>query len=414
MTIRALVVDDSVIFRKLVRDSLGRIPNVQVIDFAKDGHSAVEKIDKLRPDFVTLDVEMPGLNGLEVLRELQRRKIQTRVVMISSLTKRGAVTTTQALQLGAFDFVLKPDCKTFEENQEELFAQLKSRVQTIATPPSSSPTRDGLSARVGNGSQVAKHTQTSSPNSVNGVSGSRVTPDSPMAERPQHSASIASRPNTRSPNTTRPMVLDAICIGISTGGPKALATLLPELPENFSVPILIVQHMPAIFTKSMAENLNQQCRLNICEASDGDRISRGSVYIAPGGKQMAVRGFPGAWTVEVTDDPPLRNCKPSVDYLFDSAAKQFGRRMLGIVMTGMGDDGLIGCQKIAASGGTVWSQSASTCTVYGMPKRVEEAGLSNEVIPLHQLADRIVSVSGSRSLPPLPKTNLETQIQTFS
>lgn len=353
MDLRALVVDDSIIFRKVVRDCLTTIPGVEVVGVARDGHSAVEAIRSQRPDVVTLDVEMPGLDGLEVLEALEREKIDTTVIMISSHTQRGATTTTRALEIGAFDFILKPNHGAIEDNIRELGASLRIQIEAIRR-------RSGLS---------------SSPSRIR-----RTTPTT----QAMPAASVPAKKQASMLN------LDAICIGISTGGPKALSEIIPALPAELSVPILVVQHMPPIFTATMAGGLDQQSKVNVVEATDGMRLCGGTVYIAPGGKQMRVGGYAGCWTAEITDDPAIKSCKPSVDFLFHSAAQQFGARVLGIIMTGMGDDGVDGCRSIARKGGTVWAQDQATSIVYGMPRQIVDHGLADEVRSLQDIGRGIV------------------------
>ena len=275
MKLRAIVVDDSIIFRKVVRDCLGQLGGVDVVDVAKDGVSALEKIAKHRPDIVTLDVEMPVLDGLEVLKALQRDKIGTKVIMVSSHTERGAATTTRALSIGAFDFILKPNLGSMEKNQRELKQQLEQRISLLRR----------RSERA-----AAKTT----------------------ASKPAITAAKKPAPTSMPKTIGR---LDAICIGISTGGPKALNTLVSSLPETIDTPILVVQHMPPLFTSTLARGLNDSSKLRVVEAENGMPLKGGMVYIAPGGKQMRVGGYSGAWTAEVTDDQPVKACKPSVDYL---------------------------------------------------------------------------------------------------
>lgn len=380
--LRALVVDDSLIFRKVVRDSLASIEGVEVIDVARDGESAIEKIRILRPDVVTLDVEMPGLDGLQVLEAIQRLKIDTNVIMVSSLTTRGAETTTRALSIGAFDFILKPNHECLQENTRGLRSELGRRIEVLRR-------RHGRTSQ--NRPQV--HSNDLSNRDI----------------RPAANQVVASPGRTAAPNLAadlRPVAADpllssermnlsAICIGISTGGPKALNEVIPRLPATIDVPILIVQHMPPLFTKTMAQGLDANSALTVVEATDGMRLRGGQVYIAPGGRHMRVGGYPGAWTTEITDADPIKSCRPSVDYLFASAADQFRSQVLGIVMTGMGDDGVDGCRAIAAKGGSVWAQDKDSCAVYGMPRQVIDAGLADQVIPLSQM-DRWIHRHGCR------------------
>ncbi len=355
MNLRAIVVDDSIVFRKVIRDAIAQIDGVDVIDVARDGASAIEKIKRHRPEVVTLDLEMPGLSGLEVLESLQREHIETNVIMVSSHTQRGAVATTKALEMGAFDYILKPDNDDAVDNQNELRQQLASRLDFLIRPAASSTARANDEA-------------------------SPQAPQAGTSESSNHCFSsdfISCDP------------VDAICIGISTGGPKALARVIPSLSSEINIPILIVQHMPPMFTETMARSLNERSSLAVVEATDGMPLRGGQVYIAPGGKQTRVGGYPGAWTIEVTNDDAIRSCKPSVDYLLNSAAHQFHQRLLAIVMTGMGDDGLAGCRTVAAHGGQVWAQDQVTSTVFGMPRQIIEAGLANEILPLDLISQGI-------------------------
>ncbi|MFK8110752.1 MAG: chemotaxis response regulator protein-glutamate methylesterase [Rubripirellula sp.] len=352
MKLRAIVVDDSLIFRKVVRDCLGQLRGVEVIDVAKDGMSALDKIIKQRPDIVTLDVEMPVLDGLEVLKALQREKVDSKVIMVSSHTERGAATTTRALSIGAFDFILKPNLGSMEENQRELKEQLGQRIDLLRRRTLRSIGKDASPAR-------------------------------PRVEAPVAKPVLAKRKPTRIGR------LDAICIGISTGGPKALSELISSLPAEINIPILIVQHMPPLFTATLARGLHESSQLKVVEAEDGMPLKGGVVYIAPGGRQMRVGGYAGAWTTEITDDEAVKACKPSVDYLFSSAAQQFRSKMLAIVMTGMGDDGLVGCRKVAERGGVIWSQDQASSTVFGMPRQIAQAGLADEVRSLREICEGI-------------------------
>ncbi len=349
MTIRAIVVDDSTIFRKVIRDSLSELRDVTVIDVARDGVAAIEKIKRHRPELVTLDIEMPGMDGLQVLEALQREKIDTHVIIVSSHTQRGATTTTRALQMGAFDFILKPDQRDSSSNSQILQKQLASKLEVLR----------------------------------------RRQPPAPGARSVATSQSVVRRTTPRVSHSAVTKNVDAICIGISTGGPKALGQLLPKLSEQTNVPILIVQHMPPLFTATMAASLNEQSSLRVVEACQGMMLEGGTAYVAPGGRQMRVAGFPGAWSIEITDDPALKSCKPSVDYLFASAARYFGDRLLSIVMTGMGDDGLDGCHEIAKQGGQIWAQDEATSTVYGMPRKVAEAGLAHQILSLTEIGTGI-------------------------
>lgn len=348
MTLSAIVVDDSIVFRKTIRDCLESIGDVRIVDVARDGMSAVEKIRKHKPDLVTLDVEMPGMDGLQVLEALKNDDLKTNILMVSSLTQRGAESTTKALSLGAFDFVLKPCHSDPAANIADLTRQLRTRVSAIARRNKPVATRSA-------------------------VSKTATTPVAPLTQKSQP---------TRKP--------DVVLIGISTGGPQALRTMIPALPANLPIPVVVVQHMPAMFTASMAADLNKLSALNVYEATNDAPLKAGSVYIAPGGRQLRMNGHRGALRAEVTDDPPYQNCKPSVDYLFHSARKIVGGNCLSLIMTGMGNDGLESCRELCRAGGTVWAQDETSSTVYGMPKQIVDNGLADSVFPLDQIASAIV------------------------
>ncbi len=375
MTLRTIVVDDSIIFRKVVRDALAGIDGVQVIDVAKDGHTAVEKICRLKPDLVTLDIEMPGLNGLQVLEELQRRGVQTRVIMVSSLTSRGAEVTTQALAKGAFDFILKPDGTGVLAGVETLRTELRLRIQAITTQERRGDTPSNLRSVV---REIRHVTETDIDH------GLELKPASNL--RPQSHPAISHRG-----------IPEVIFIGISTGGPNALATVLPQLPADFAIPIVIVQHMPPMFTATMAKHLDKQCALRVEEAMDATPIVKGCIYIAPGGKQLSVgpNGSGGLVTV-VDDSPAVKSCKPSVDHLMFSVPASVAARSLAIIMTGMGSDGREGCERLKHNGAAIWAQSADSCTVYGMPRQVIESGLADATFDLNELAGLLKRLTSGR------------------
>lgn len=353
---RVLIVDDSTLFRKVVRDALATCQGVEVVAVASDGKSALEKIEHYRPDLVTLDVEMPVLNGIEVLRELHARPHRPEVIMLSGLTDHGALNTTQALRLGAFDFVLKPHGQAnMEESAQQLRADLVPKVRAL---------QDRLAA--------ANQQKSEKPNEAD-------VPFTPP---------VGSKPFDISQVTV-------VGIGVSTGGPAALSTMLPKLPASLSVPLLIVQHMPPMFTKSLANDLNRACKISVCEAQDGQSVTSGTAYIAPGGKQMKVATENGAKVIRITDDPPERSCRPSVDYMFRSIAHEYGRQAMAVVMTGMGDDGTLGCRLLKRHGCMVVAQDEKSCVVFGMPRQVISAGLADKVVPLEQLHE-VVQCAGSK------------------
>lgn len=348
---QVLVVDDSMLFRKVVRDALSADPRIEVVGSAADGKAALEKIEQLHPDAITLDLEMPIIDGLEVLRQLRDRADAPAVIIVSAFTDAAAALTAQALRLGAFDFVLKPTGANIDENRQRLQADLLPKIHLLterndpAHGKAAKPTRRSWQPKAG-------------------------LPEVAPERRPERPPEI-------------------VAIGISTGGPSALHEMLPKLPKDLPVPVVIVQHMPPKFTRSLADDLDRRCQVRVVEAAEGDRLLPGTVYIAPGGKQMKLESLAHGFNVQITDDPPEKCCKPSVDYLFRSLAKQIGPKVMAVVMTGMGDDGYEGCKLLKQRGAHIVAQDAASCVVYGMPRQIVEHGLADMVRPLDKIAETI-------------------------
>lgn len=371
--LRILVVDDSTLYRKVIRDSLCTMPNVEVIGVAQNGKVALERVALHQPDLITLDVEMPELTGLQVLEQLRALRSNTGVIMLSSLTDRGAYATNQALALGAFDFVLKPNERSLEENIDKLRSRLQPCVAAFAASHRRTFSRGG-SESFAYPSALGQSTKANVCE----------TPGADCCNQPLFfSPSIPPNPKTKP---------EAVAIGISTGGPAALSSLIPSLPQHLSVPIFVVQHMPPVFTKSLAESLNQKSQLAVVEAENGMQVQPGTVYIAPGGHQMKVHRKGFHVEIEINDDPPQNSSRPSVDYTFRSVAETYNSRTLGVIMTGMGADGVHGCRDIKRAGGSIITQDESSCVVYGMPRSVAEAGLSDSVCSLSAIGPRIVEL----------------------
>ena len=380
MTLRTIVVDDSLLFRKVMRDALGEIDGIDVIDAARDGLVALDKITLHRPDLVTLDIEMPGLNGIEVLKALDKRGLKTRVIVVSSQTRRGAEVTTQALAMGAFDFILKPEGGDLNESLKMLRQGLEKRISLL----------------------MPKHKLTRQ-QSIRRKPG-LISNSSPTEQR-----SRAKRIDTNHLSTPKfPTTCKAVFIGISTGGPKALANVVPKIPSGFPAPIIVVQHMPPLFTATLANSLDKTSGLQVYEATNGMPMVAGGVYVAPGGKQLGVcTNTRGDLVAEVNNAPPVKSCKPSVDYMLASVPNEIAKKSLAIIMTGMGDDGRDGCEKLRAHGATVWAQSESTCTVYGMPRQVVESGLADSVFDLESLPSllsQLAKKSGLVTKPSIAKS----------
>lgn len=356
--LKVLVVDDTVVYRKIVSDVLAQLPNVQVVGTAHNGKAALLKVQTMKPDLLTLDIEMPEVNGLEVLAELRKSAPHIGAVMLSTLTSEGGFMTMKALELGAFDFIPKPQSGTMAENMEAV----KKALGPILTAFQRS--RRVLGARA-------------------------AAATTPRLSRTRHIIR-PSRPATTVTPRTRPSSI--IGIGISTGGPNALAQMLPQLPADINVPVVIVQHMPPMFTQSLARSLDQKCALEVHEAINGEPLQPNVVYIAPGGKQMKiVAGADGRQRViKITDDPPENSCKPSVDYLFRSIADHYVGRATGIIMTGMGSDGNAGLQLMKRNGAFIIAQDEATCVVYGMPKEPTQEGIVDVVAPLGSIASAVL------------------------
>jgi len=360
--LKVLVVDDSVIYRKVVTDLLSSMPGVEVVGSAPNGRLAVQKIDLLAPDLLLLDLEMPELDGLGVLRHLSGLPREIGAIMLSAFTAEGAQATVAALAAGAFDFATKPTGNNPAESREMLDRQLRPKLTAYAR-------RKGIRRILQPGPAEAR----------------------PAAPRPATPA--APRNVVYPPRHGR---VEAVVLGISTGGPKALTEMLPRLPADLPVPVLLVQHMPPVFTRSLADDLNGRCKLRVCEASEGQEVTAGRVYIAPGGKQMGVARTAGGTAIRITDDPPENSCRPAVDYLFRSAVGAWGGDLLGVIMTGMGNDGLVGCRLLKQRGATVLCQDEASCVVYGMPRGVAEEGLADVISPLAMISGEIDRLARGR------------------
>jgi two-component system, chemotaxis family, protein-glutamate methylesterase/glutaminase len=352
MKIRVLVVDDSATFGRVMKQVLETIPCVDVAGLCRDGHQALERMRTTPLDLVTLDVEMPDMNGLDVLQAMKREGIKTTAIMVSAASDRARDLTLRALSLGALDFIQKPERGGSEENA----AALREFLAPILT--------------------AAAHQKEVQFILRDGVSKVDSKP-------PETGLRVPLRPQV-----TKPAL---VLIGVSTGGPQALARIIPGLPANLRVPVLIVQHMPPLFTENLARKLDSCSGLHVKEAEDGEIALGGNVYIAPGGKHLKVTaGAQHEIFLRVTADPPENNCRPAVDVLFRSAAVAFPGRSVAVILTGMGRDGTLGLRELRAKGVFSIAQDEATCTVFGMPKEVIEAGLVDSVVPLTSIASEIV------------------------
>lgn len=354
--IRVLVVDDSVVIRKLVSRVIESDPQLEVIGTAAHGRIALAKIEQLKPDIITLDVEMPEMDGLETLTELRKTNSDLPVIMFSTLTERGSSIALEALSRGASDYVAKPsNVGGTTEALERLEHDLVPRIKALV--PKAAP----------------------------------AVPRRSVAE-------IATLTTSKYPGPSHK--IDAVVLGTSTGGPSALETVFSTFTRPLEVPVFIVQHIPPVFSKMLAERLDRRSTMVVVEAQHGMEAVPGTAYLAPGGQHMVVARKGTKLIIEINEDPPVNSCRPSVDVLFGSAAKVFGKRQLGVILTGMGNDGLAGCQALQELGAPILSQDQATSVVWGMPAAVTEAGLADEVLSIDDVAERMALwvTAGSTSI----------------
>lgn len=341
--VRVLVVDDSALMRKLIPQILATDKSIEVVGTAMDGNFGLKKIEDLKPQVVTLDLEMPGMSGLDMLKEIMRRYALP-VIVVSSHTTQGASVSLRALAMGAFDFVAKP--ADGSDSMPEIAAELISKIKAAAHSR-------GI---------VARTTQPS-------------VPYAPVIKSALNSYKAPNR---------------VVAIGISTGGPQALHYLLPQLPKDFPGTILIVQHMPEGFTETFARRLDEGCAITVKEAQSGDLLLAGRALVCPGNRHLKVKRLPLADVAVLTDEPKVNGHRPSVDVLFKSVAAEFGPRGVGILMTGMGEDGAAGMGLVKAAGGTTLAQDEGSCVVFGMPKAAIERNHVSRVVSLEAMASAII------------------------
>ena len=348
--IRVLVVDDAAVIRRLVSDLLSTDPDIEVVGVAANGKLALAKLDQLAPDLITLDIEMPEMDGLETLIHLRKLRPKLPVIMFSTLTERGACATLEALARGASDYVTKPaNVGSVTQAQTQIRDQLIPKIKALC------------------GRVVVPR------------------PGTPSQRLPV--AALVQPVSRRLALTSR---ADILAIGVSTGGPNALVAVLSQLPQDFPLPIVIVQHMPPVFTRLLAERLNASCHLEVREGEAGAVLRPGLVWIAPGDHHMLLRRALDAVQLVLTQDEPENSCRPAVDPLFRSAAQLYGAHTLGLVLTGMGHDGLRGAEHIRQMHGQVLAQDEATSVVWGMPGAVTSAGLADRILPLDQIADELL------------------------
>ncbi len=340
--IKVLIVDDSAFMRMVLKDIIDKQSNMKVIGLARDGLEAVEKASNLKPDVITLDVEMPKLNGLEALKIIMK-KTPSKVLMVSSLTSEGASITVESLEHGAVDFIQKPAGSTswtFRQVQDDLIKKI-NEISTIDV--------NTLIPRKSDNKKVRKPVR---------LAGDKV-----------------------------------LLIASSTGGPRSLDKVIPKLPGELNVPVLVIQHMPAGFTKSLADRMNRISELTVKEAEEGDLLEKNHVYVAPGNYHMGLKkNSSGKIKIFLDSSDKINNVRPAADFTFDQAAEMFNSGCVGVVLTGMGRDGAKGAFKIKHYGGKIIAEAKDTCVVYGMPKAVVEDGYADHILPNHKIAEKIIEV----------------------
>jgi two-component system, chemotaxis family, protein-glutamate methylesterase/glutaminase len=371
--IRVLVVDDSVVIRRMVGDVLSGEPDIEVAGTAADGRIALQKIEQVNPDILTLDVEMPVMDGLETLKQLRKTHRRLPVIMFSTLTERGASATIDALALGASDYVTKPAnvgsaAAALEKIRTELIPKIRAHVLQSAT---STPRHFSMA--------TAQKAQ---------------VPSALAAPR-----SVTSR-------------VEIVAIGSSTGGPNALGDLVPLLPPNFPVPVVIVQHMPPIFTRFLADRLSSKSQIPVLEAINHQELLPGHAYIAPGDFHMMVERSKDGVRIRTQQEQPENSCRPAVDVLFRSVAEVYRGDSLAVIMTGMGQDGLRGCGRVREAGGQILAQDEATSVIWGMPGYVANAGLADVILPLRLIAGEIlrrVGVGRASAIRPIQAYFVDTR-----
>lgn len=400
--IRVLVVDDSAFMRNAISSYLTQDAGIEVVGTARDGVDCLEKVKQLQPDVITLDLEMPRMDGLETLKQLMSTT-PLPVIMISSLTEFGAEATLKAMEAGAMDFIPKNMANDKDAFGDEIrrkvkllarrkaFIRLKYSAQRQSRKPSPPPTTPpAATSAAPRSSRLSSPTPPSPPRSGSSIS-------RPAGTTALHGGSPASGQGA-APARTVPTgtarcrgARDIIVIGVSTGGPPVVQKILSALPANLPACILVAQHMPASFTGPFAKRLDGVCALSVTEAVNGDKLVNGHAYICPGGRHIGIQMRGPLAEVLVTDEPKSALYKPTVNLLMETAGKCMGRRVLGVMLTGMGSDGVDGARVLKEKGGWLIAQSEATCVVYGMPKAVVDAGLADQVVDADDIAEQIIA-----------------------
>jgi two-component system chemotaxis response regulator CheB len=351
--IRVLIVDDAVVVRRMITNVLSEDAALEVVGIAANGRIGLDKIRQLNPDVVTLDIEMPVMDGLQTMKEIHRLHPRLPVIMFSTLTERGARASLDALSLGARDYVTKPAnvgsvTAAMQCLRDDLIPKIKAQCPGI-----------GVAA-------PAKPAKSASPSPVR----------QPLRKRP---GTVARRQER----------IDIVAIGVSTGGPNALAEVIPQIPASLPVPVVMVQHMPPLFTRLLAERLNDQSSVRVHEGAENAKLEPGHIWIAPGGNHMALKKNISGVRLTLNQDPPENSCRPAVDVLFRSVAGNYGAHVLAVILTGMGQDGKLGCESVLQAGGQVIVQDEASSVVWGMPGAVAKADMADAILPLGRIAAEI-------------------------
>lgn len=384
--ITVLIVDDSPFMRLTLQKILSQDPEIKVLDSARDGREGIEKLQALNPQVITMDVEMPVMNGLQALDEIMRWK-PTPVIILSAVTTEGTEATMKAFDYGAFDVVAKPSGGAGADLQA-LARDLNEKVKGAAQVDPARLSKKGIISRM----TIKSSPYTASQNTAINSSqpSTRLQPQTTGIKGNTTSQSSIGK-NTSTGMAYPKYPVEIVAIGTSTGGPSALQKVLPQLPANFPVPVIVAQHMPPGFTGPLAQRLNGLCPLNVREGVHGELLKAGTIYIAPAGKQLQMVRRGGQLQLHIGDEAPIPTLyHPSVDVMFLSLAKEVGKGTLGVVMTGMGNDGQKGMREIKALDGFAIAEAEETCVVYGMPRSIVDAGLADRVVPVSEIGNVIV------------------------
>jgi two-component system chemotaxis response regulator CheB len=356
--IKVLIVDDTITYRMILSNIVKILDNVELVGQAQNGKIALEKVKSLKPDLVLLDIEMPEMDGIETLKKIREFNNEVEIIIISGVNPENAKKTLETLQHGALDFIAKATGKSQEDNVKHLVRIIKPLIDAVT---------------------IRKRTRQILENRPEKAKSSTETKPSAEIQKPRELRAS-------------PTKVDCVLIGISTGGPNALSEMIPTISPKLNCPVLIVQHMPPMFTKQLAERLNSIAGLPVKEAVDGDLPKAGEIYIAPGGVHMALKKSADGYIIRLVDSPPVNSCKPSVDVLFKSVPNDLHKKILTVIMTGMGNDGAAGVKHLRNNGAYSLIQDESSCTIFGMPAAVKNNRDYDEEIPLKEIGQKISQI----------------------